>query len=81
MPAINAPTSRDASPFTALRRCGAHGADLRPAFEAQPLARHGDELAVAADPDVIAKLDRSVQEWSRIGLADELEHLWNILRA
>ena len=43
------------------------------------LARHGDELTAAPDPDVVAELDRSVQEWSRIRLADELEHLWNIM--
>src|SRR5207244_12607523 len=51
-----------------------------PAIEVQPLARHGDELAVVADSDVVAKLDGSVQEWSRIRLADELQHLRHIMR-
>src|SRR4030088_2733945 len=66
-------------PVTAMGRRGAHGADLRPAIEVQPLARHGDELAVAADPDVVAKLDGSVQEWPWIRPADELQHLWNVM--
>src|SRR2546429_5083489 len=64
-----------------MRRRGAHGAYLRPAIESQPLARHRDEPAVAADPDVVTKLDGSVQEWTRIRLADEFQHLWNILCA
>src|SRR2546430_554961 len=62
-----------------MRRRRAHGAYLRPAIESQPLARHGDELAVAADPDVVTKLDGSVQEWTGIRLADQLQHLWNIM--
>ena len=67
-------------PLTAMGWRGAHGADLRPAIEVQPLARHGDELAVVADSDLVAKLDGSVQEWSRIRLADELQHLRHIMR-
>jgi len=70
----------------AMGRRGAHGADLRPAVEAQALASHGDELAIAADPDVVTKLDSSVQEWTgfclrtaRASLKHHL-HLANCLR-
>ena len=56
--------------MTAMGRRGAHAADLRPASEVQPLARHRDELAVAANADVVAKLDGSVQ-----GCRDALRRL------
>ena len=66
--------------MTAIRRCGAYGADLRPAVEVQTLAGHRDQRTVASDPDVLAKLDRSLQERSGIGQPNELQHLWHISR-
>jgi hypothetical protein len=46
-------------PVTAVGRGGAYGADFCPALNVQPLARHRDELTVAADPVVPAELDGS----------------------
>ena len=65
-------------PLAAMVGLGADGADLGPAVQMKPLAGHRDERPVAADPQVVAKLDGPGQKRSRFGLGDELEHLGHI---
>src|ERR1700693_5833407 len=59
-------------------RRGADGADLRPAIEVQPLAPHGNELTVSADPEIVAELDGSIEKRAWIGPPGELHHFWDI---
>ena len=62
-------------PPTAIVGPGADGADLGPTVQMKPLAGHRDECPVAADAQVIAKLDGPRQKRPRFGLGDEFEHL------
>ena len=78
MPAIRAPTSREASPSPRCSGPRAHGADLGPTVQTKALAGHCDEHAVATDPEVVTQLDGSRQKRSRLGRGDKLEHLGHI---
>jgi hypothetical protein len=47
----------------------------------QPLPRHGHQLAVAAEAQVGAELERPAQERARFGAVGEIQHLRHIGRA
>jgi probable F420-dependent oxidoreductase len=64
--------------MTAMGRHRADPADLGPAVETQTFAGHRHERPVAADPQVITKLDGPVEKRPRLGLGDELEHLGDV---
>jgi hypothetical protein len=44
----------------------------------EALARHRDQHTAAAKPHVPTELDGPLQEWARISLANELEHLRHV---
>ena len=46
--------------------------------DAQPFPGHRDQLAVDANPDVVAEFDRAVAERTRLGAADELDHVGDV---
>src|SRR5271155_3709604 len=68
-------------PLTTMIWAGADRADLSPAVGMKPLARHRDQLPIAAQPKVIAELDRPRQKRTRLGPCNQLEHLGYIASA
>jgi hypothetical protein len=59
---------------TALVGMGAHGADFREPVDLHALARHGDEPALHANPQIVSQLMGTRRERARSRRVHQLEH-------
>jgi probable blue pigment (indigoidine) exporter len=67
--------------LAAVGRVGADPADLGPAGRPQPLAGHGHQRTVVADPQVRTELDGARQKRAGAGAGHQVEHLGHVIRA